>query len=277
MIKINRVGGLPPELVKLAEAEEKRNSKKPKEKRVFGVYSDARVKAALEKIFHGKCAYCESRYLATQPMDVEHWRPKSIYWFLAAEWTNLYPSCIDCNRRRTHVVRLPDGSEKTLLLGKLDDFPIVSTSVAVDRSSVKSEQPLLLDPCEDDPELLFEYTKEGVIRSKMADRRAETSIVVYALNRMGLVNERFERQLLAGKHIHRIRQLAKGLEWFAGRTPKRTGDEELIAIIEDLIRYDVSALRSLCDETQPYAAQSRQLVKEFFESADGLPTWLSSR
>src|SRR6266545_3401433 len=34
------------------------------------------VKKALEGLFHGKCAYCESRYTATQPVDVEHYRPK---------------------------------------------------------------------------------------------------------------------------------------------------------------------------------------------------------
>jgi uncharacterized protein (TIGR02646 family) len=276
MIKVKRTGGLPPEVAKLAEAEEKRNFNK--QKKIFSVYSDARVKATLEKIFHGKCAYCESRYRATQPMDVEHWRPKSVYWFLAADWVNLYPSCIDCNRRRKHTVRMEDGSERTLLLGKLDDFPLVNgTAAAGDRAGVKSERPLLLDPCEDDPESFFEYTKEGVIRSKKADQRAETSITVYALNRMGLVIERYERQLLVGKHIHRIRQLARGLEWLADRKPKRAGDKELAAIIEDLIRYEVSALRSLCEGAQPYAAQSRQLVKEFFDSVDGLPQWLSSR
>ncbi len=274
MIKVTRTGGLPPELAKRAEAEERRNSSK--QKKVFNVYSYPQVKAALEKIFHGKCAYCESRYLATQPMDVEHWRPKSVYWFLAAEWDNLYPSCIDCNRQRKHTVRMQDGSERTLLLGKLDEFPLINCAAAAgNRTDVKSEQPLLLDPCQDDPEDFFEYTKEGVIRSKKADQRAETSIRVYALNRMGLVIERYERQLLVGKHIHRIRQLAKAFETLADRARKR--DQQLAAMIEDLVRYEISALRSLCQDTQPYAAQSKQLTQEFFESADGVPQWLSSR
>lgn len=42
----------------------------------FKAYKDAAVKAALESLFHGKCAYCESRYAAIQPVDIEHWRPK---------------------------------------------------------------------------------------------------------------------------------------------------------------------------------------------------------
>ena len=42
----------------------------------FSVYKHAEVKAALEKLFHGKCAYCESFYSAQAPVDVEHFRPK---------------------------------------------------------------------------------------------------------------------------------------------------------------------------------------------------------
>ena len=40
-------------------------------------YKEPDVKRALETLFGGKCAYCESRYAGTQPLDVEHWRPKS--------------------------------------------------------------------------------------------------------------------------------------------------------------------------------------------------------
>ena len=42
----------------------------------FKIYKHDQVKKALTDLFHGKCAYCETRYAATQPMDVEHWRPK---------------------------------------------------------------------------------------------------------------------------------------------------------------------------------------------------------
>ena len=38
---------------------------------------DAEVKAALEKLFYGKCAYCETFYSVQAPVDVEHYRPKS--------------------------------------------------------------------------------------------------------------------------------------------------------------------------------------------------------
>ena len=85
-------------------------------KRSFSVYSNPDVKAALADVFGGKCAYCESRYDRTQPVDVEHYRPKSEvkvgevkvggYWWLAAVWSNLLPSCIDCNRARSKTSRV---------------------------------------------------------------------------------------------------------------------------------------------------------------------------
>lgn len=269
MIKIVRTGGPEPELARLAEAEERRNS--TREKKVFRVYSDYRIKAVLQRIFHGKCAYCESKYVATQPMDVEHWRPKSKYWFLAAEWNNLYPTCIDCNRQREHAVPMPDGSEASLLLGKLDQFPTENDVFARDRVSLVDEKPLLLDPCTDDPESLFDFTEEGVIRPNSTDPRSEISIRIYALNRMGLVHSRREHSLLIGKHIHRIKQLGKAIEHIEDRGRTTGSQTALIAILEDLIRYEMEALRGMCADSQPYAGLSRYVINQFFNSLGEIP------
>src|ERR1039458_2761253 len=65
----------------------------------FNAYRHADVKTALSKMTRGKCAYCEDDYDATQPVDVEHYRPKGAietdagmtkpgYWWLAAVWEN---------------------------------------------------------------------------------------------------------------------------------------------------------------------------------------------
>ena len=43
---------------------------------VTGLYKENAVRAALEKLFHNKCAYCESHGMAGYPWDVEHYRPK---------------------------------------------------------------------------------------------------------------------------------------------------------------------------------------------------------
>jgi 5-methylcytosine-specific restriction endonuclease McrA len=93
-------------------------------------------RAALGGSVADECAYCESRYAGTQPMDVEHFRPKGKvleddgtevrgYYWLASEWANLLPSCIDCNReRRQWLADL--GAVRSV--GKGERFPLVKGS-----------------------------------------------------------------------------------------------------------------------------------------------------
>ena len=48
-------------------------------------------------MFHGKCAYCESKITVVTYGSIEHFRPKSIYPELTFEWNNLLLSCDICN------------------------------------------------------------------------------------------------------------------------------------------------------------------------------------
>lgn len=141
----------------------------------FAAYSTASVKTALDGLFFGKCAYCESFYAKTQPVDVEHYRPKGSvdgvaahrgYWWLAMAWDNLLPSCIDCNRRRRQVT--PDVASPSMLrllengdfnrgrsinTGKQAAFPLAPGSFRAmgEGDDPTLEQRLLLDPTRDDP------------------------------------------------------------------------------------------------------------------------------
>lgn len=134
----------------------------------FKAYKHDDVKAALEKLFHGKCAYCETAYASTAPVDVEHFRPKAAvedapghpgYWWLAMAWDNLLPSCIDCNRRRrqatpTNTTSLADLNARAVLsTGKKDAFPILANGhrAADEGADLAAEQALLLDPTRDNP------------------------------------------------------------------------------------------------------------------------------
>lgn len=132
----------------------------------YAAYRDADVKEGLKKLFHEKCAYCETRVLHAQPGDVEHFRPKSAvntklkgianlsnkvkvpppdkeeikpgYYWLAADWNNLLLSCNSCNRTSTQLnagKQLENSggitSESTVLketLGKIDRFPYLDAS-----------------------------------------------------------------------------------------------------------------------------------------------------
>jgi uncharacterized protein (TIGR02646 family) len=46
----------------------------------------------------GKCAYCEAPTSMVAFGDVEHYRPKSIYWWLAYCYENYLASCALCNQ-----------------------------------------------------------------------------------------------------------------------------------------------------------------------------------
>ncbi|GHU76870.1 hypothetical protein FACS189461_4930 [Spirochaetia bacterium] len=61
-------------------------------------YKDKEIKEPLFESSHQKCAYCECN--ATEGggyMEVEHFKPKSLYPEFVFEWANLLPACRRCN------------------------------------------------------------------------------------------------------------------------------------------------------------------------------------
>lgn len=216
----------------------------------FSVYRDEDVKRALNALFHGKCAYCESRYVAVQPMDVEHWRPKSIYYWLAADWDNLLPSCIDCNRRREQLDAIAGKKGSS---GKGTEFPVkVEAARWIDHRLKGEELPLLLNPCVDKPEEHLEFFDEAFVRSRGASEKGSQSISVYGLNRTGLVLERREYFLRLKAAVYTIDCLAQILDETGARHQ---------AVIEDLIGREVEFLERALRPEQPYAQMARQLLE----------------
>ncbi|MGO4570173.1 hypothetical protein AB4Z52_35400 [Rhizobium sp. 2YAF20] len=181
-------------------------------------------KVALKGLTGGHCAYCEAYYDVTSPVDLEHFRPKGAietatdrispgYWWLAAVWENLLPSCIRCNREETQA--LYDGT--LVKVGKGERFPIFDEA---DRASAengeKSERPFLIDPAGEEPADYIKFVEEnGYCIAKCVDesettedgQRARASIDIYGLNREGLVSDR-SRQMLRAKASLRLLELA---------------------------------------------------------------------
>lgn len=239
------------------KAEEFRK-KNPKKSFPFKVYSSEEVKAALERLFRGKCAYCETRYAASQPMDVEHWRPKSVYPWAASDWDNLLPSCIDCNRERKQLL-IDEG--KKVLAGKGTLFPLASGSKrAATRAAMALEEPLLLHPCNDEPDAHLRYTEEAVVRARAKSDKAPESIRVYALNRSALVDERLQLLLLLRQRMYTIEVLIDLLDHARGKTA---------ALIEDLLIHESSELHAFADPARPYSAMARQFIDEFSRQLGG--------
>ncbi len=232
----------------------------------FEVYRDLEIKDRLNELFHGKCAYCESTYEATQPMDVEHYRPKGGYvveeggkkllkqpgyWWLAADWDNLLPSCIDCNRRRTQ--RFEDGEEASL--GKQNLFPLHEEGKRAEKPDAEAqERPLLLHPCRDDPAQVLEFTKQGVVRphpeaGPFQQAMAKQSIEVYGLRRSGLVSVRGERRLKLLGHGKSAIKFFKRLRAAPGNELHRQDLADALCILLEYRRAE-----------EPYCLMSRQFV-----------------
>ncbi|AIC29522.1 AAA domain-containing protein (plasmid) [Rhizobium etli bv. mimosae str. IE4771] len=169
---------------------------------MFKTYKAKPVTDALAQLFHGKCAYCESKISAVAPIDVELFRPKASvveapshpgYWWLANSWDNLLAACIDCNRLR----RFETGAEK-ILSGKGDRFPLIDETARclMPEDDLSREMPLLLDPTRDFPEEHLVYSKDGIVISE--SERGNTTIAILGLNRRGLVQQRHQTLL----HFH---------------------------------------------------------------------------
>jgi uncharacterized protein (TIGR02646 family) len=270
------------EELKRAEAHyTKQQSRKARGEKVasfsFAVYSMREVKAVLEELFHGKCAYCESRYAATQPMDVEHWRPKGKvveddgtevwpgYYWLAAHWENLLPSCIDCNRERQQTV-LPDGTVKTL--GKANQFPLRDCGKrALRREDLDGEEPLLLDPCgADDPAEHMEFMPDGDLRARpdstgAKSAKGKASIKVFALNRSALVLERRQVLRLLEHRKAIVDRLIALLD--EPRLPQR-----IASLVEELLSHEIEGLRRAMDPDQPFSLMVSQVLRPYLKSLD---------
>ena len=57
-----------------------------------------RAKDQLKRESDGKCGYCEGKASHVAHGDVEHFRPKTIYWWLAYCYDNYVFACQICNQ-----------------------------------------------------------------------------------------------------------------------------------------------------------------------------------
>lgn len=148
----------------------------------FSAYKEA--KEELNKMFNGKCAYCESRIEHTSFMEVEHFRPKGYvqgeprgshgYYWLGSKWENLLLSCEKCNSKKY----------------KGNHFPLRDPQKRVKHhtGNLSEEEPLLLNPCEEDPEDHIIFDELGDIHG--TDIKGKKSVIHYGLKREELRKER---------------------------------------------------------------------------------------
>ncbi|WP_431103932.1 hypothetical protein [Roseateles noduli] len=258
-----------------------KKSKKPKKagKPSFSAYKSDDVVAALERLFHKKCAYCESSYKAVITIQVEHFRPKSRvagetahpgYWWLAANWDNLLPSCVHCNGTEylavQHLSAEPAYTQPEkgglFKLGKYDFFPIAGTRAFEDGDSLDAEDPQLIDPTKVDPQKHLTWVIEGglslvapiAMSNGVWDPKGFETYRRFGLNRQGLVELRTDllREVMT--------TVLRAEEWLKQAAVTEAGPQRTFLIDQALGLLD--GLKPLTGARKPYS----MMVKSALDS-----------
>jgi uncharacterized protein (TIGR02646 family) len=75
-------------------------------------------------MFHGKCAYCESKIAHIEHPHIEHYRPKKKYPDFTFEWENFLLACSVCNGASYKGSKFPlDGNGDPVLINPCVDTP----------------------------------------------------------------------------------------------------------------------------------------------------------
>jgi len=173
------------------------------------------AKSQLKKESNGKCAYCESNTEVVAHGDVEHYRPKSTYWWLAYTYDNYLYACQICNQtyksdnfpiegtllKEPNILSNTTDNTIELLAGNISPDPIDTKKFYTLRSYInkhKKEKALLLNPYFDNPSEYFSYeaddtTEEVKIIAAKPEFIAHVKAAedFYGLNRIELKNIRY--------------------------------------------------------------------------------------
>lgn len=147
------------------------NGEKPRK----GVWKGAKDQLRIES--GGKCAYCEGKAAHVAHGDVEHFRPKAVYWWLAYCYDNYVYSCQICNQSYKSanfpmggtaltpptLPANPSDADIDLLAGTLGPDPLDQTEVQQFQTLVAQEGAELPDPYAIDPEPLFRWRADPTL------------------------------------------------------------------------------------------------------------------
>lgn len=183
------------------------------------------AKEQLKAETFGKCAYCEAATSVVAHGDVEHFRPKSVYWWLAYCYDNYTYACQICNQTfkgdRFPVAATPMNPGDVNVPALLTPDPLDQAqgmSLATFHAQCTSEGPHLPDVYFDYPEDYFRWEADQVRKevriaartsAPLHERAAEAAVSVLGLNRAELIGLRWQvfddlqlfRELLDGGNL----------------------------------------------------------------------------
>ncbi len=145
-------------------------------------FSSARWRVAKDQLLeesNDKCAYCEAPTAVVAWGDVEHYRPKSRYWWLAYCYDNYLASCQLCNQKykkakfplensalKPPVVVKSNSTDAFLVSRKSQLSPdaLSTAEVAAFEAAHEIERPFIVNPYIDRPAKWFAWEADDVLR-----------------------------------------------------------------------------------------------------------------
>ncbi len=221
----------------------------------------------------GRCAYCESPTDTVAHGDVEHFRPKSVYWWLAYCYDNYVYACQICNqvfKGDSFPVHASTGAWKGPALpapatpAAIDALAGILTPDALDLTAghpladfivaAAKEKAGLVDPYVNDPDPLFKWIANDTLKTvevaaasnKVAAKRAFAAVnQFYGLNREELKRIRW-------KTFDDLVVFRDSLNAFVALGVQPALQATIRSQIKDMTKPDA-----------PYAGMVRYFVKEF--------------
>ena len=165
MIRVEKPTAVPAALIDIQnQIESDLLTKKEKFKWTNEVYSTP-IKENLKKLYHNKCAFCQIELTETDTeakFTVEHYRPKTHYWWLGNEWTNLFPTCDKCNNNKGDDFPLRYERNR-VNQPVIEHNTLVRDACKADCEKFLAEQPYFLHPEVDCSERFFEFKADGTV------------------------------------------------------------------------------------------------------------------
>lgn len=160
-----------------------------------------------------KCAYCEASTRRVAYGDVEHYRPKSKYWWLAYCYDNYLVSCVICNQAfksnkfpvhgtlwtGPHVTAGMSDQDLKDMVDDLWPDALDANGLAAFTTQHVNENANLVNPYFDDPDIYFKYIANAdKLEVRLAPtghpdaaRKVKAAEADYGLNRFELRIERY--------------------------------------------------------------------------------------
>jgi len=199
-------------------------------------YRHDQIKRGLFQSSDDKCAFCECKPGESGNIEVEHFRPKSIYPELTFEWSNFLPCCRKCNGRK------------------------------LDHDTGSSP---IVNPYDIDPVTVFGYED---IRIKAIEKNdlAENTIEVCGLNSVRLMRPRAEILVSLHDFAH---SLHEAVEFYESSTTDRQRSARARKIAEaveriELLSHKAERFSAFCksylDRCKPYL-EAKKIIFEMGE------------